>query len=285
MLEDRQLSNNSVYRNFAENLHRLVARKGTITQACVGMGLNRQQFNKYINGSVLPNEATMGKILSYLGVDLPELFRAAGSKKNNGIGSLQSGWLTTTFAQETLHQLNAESSKSVLREGLYLSYCPWPPDEKYCIRALIILRRIDGHLFFTRLVRANEYGSDSRKYKSRLQHGVVTQWKNFITMIGHQTNQVHRKTMLTFVFDDERPNACMSGLISSYSPFGQPICSRALLHYEGSSSGWRGHFKNGGMLPIGHESIRKDAAALIAEHLNPKIAVLESIDLLKDWRR
>ena len=52
----------------AKELKRLVLARGTISQACNATSINRQQFNKYLAGQVLPGARNMRKICSYLGV-------------------------------------------------------------------------------------------------------------------------------------------------------------------------------------------------------------------------
>lgn len=54
--------------SFARELRRHCARKGSIGQLCKATGINRQQFNKYLAGQMLPGARTMRKICSYLGV-------------------------------------------------------------------------------------------------------------------------------------------------------------------------------------------------------------------------
>ena len=50
---------------FGKDLKDLVLARGTIAQACKETGINRQQFNKYLAGQILPGVRTMRKICSY----------------------------------------------------------------------------------------------------------------------------------------------------------------------------------------------------------------------------
>ncbi|MEI7599437.1 MAG: hypothetical protein WCJ41_08955 [Aestuariivirga sp.] len=43
----------------------MVLARGTIVQACKHTGINRQQFNKYLAGQIMPGARTMRKICSY----------------------------------------------------------------------------------------------------------------------------------------------------------------------------------------------------------------------------
>lgn len=59
--------------SFAKELRLHCARKGSIGQLCKATGINRQQFNKYLAGQMLPGARTMRKICSYLGVSEEQL--------------------------------------------------------------------------------------------------------------------------------------------------------------------------------------------------------------------
>lgn len=60
--------------SFALELRRLCEQRGSIAAICRGTGINRQQFNKYLAGRMLPGSMNMRKICSFLGVSEAELF-------------------------------------------------------------------------------------------------------------------------------------------------------------------------------------------------------------------
>ena len=55
-----------VYLKFAENLRNACGRFETISMVCEGIGINRQQFNKYLAGRSIPNALTLRKICNFL---------------------------------------------------------------------------------------------------------------------------------------------------------------------------------------------------------------------------
>ena len=55
-----------VYLTFAENLRNACGRFETISMVCEGIGINRQQFNKYLAGQSIPNALTLRKICNFL---------------------------------------------------------------------------------------------------------------------------------------------------------------------------------------------------------------------------
>jgi transcriptional regulator with XRE-family HTH domain len=65
----------SLRENLAVNLRRLCALHGSIAAVCREMGVNRQQFDRYLSMDALPNRATTTRICDYFGIEEAELYR------------------------------------------------------------------------------------------------------------------------------------------------------------------------------------------------------------------
>ena len=283
MKVDQLGEHHSVYQIFAKNLQARVLERGSIAQTCLNLKINRQQFNKYMNGSMLPNEATMNKIVAYLGVNLAQLFEdqpSAQMRNRDGLGLHPTG---AQRVQKLLNEIYAVNSQTSLLEGVYFCYLLWLPNLNYCLRSLIIVKRVDDRMVFTRMVRINDIGNSQIEYKSRLQEGVVTQTKEFVTLIGVEARQNYRKSILSFTQAEGPSHGCMGGLLNTYTPTGLPICCRVVIHYQGSTNEWRKYYKNSGMLPINAPTIRPDAAAIILKHFHDENAILQSYDSTQAW--
>lgn len=61
--------------NLAANLRRLCATRPSVSQVCREIGVNRQQFNKYLNGTALPSAHNLRRVCEYFGVDESEIFQ------------------------------------------------------------------------------------------------------------------------------------------------------------------------------------------------------------------
>lgn len=59
--------------NFARNLRLLCSYTASISQACRAMGINRQQFTKYLNATARPSARNLRLICDYFGVEEDEL--------------------------------------------------------------------------------------------------------------------------------------------------------------------------------------------------------------------
>jgi hypothetical protein len=65
----------SLRENLAVNLRRLCAQHGSIAAVCREMGVNRQQFDRYLSMDALPNRATTARICEYFQIEEAELYR------------------------------------------------------------------------------------------------------------------------------------------------------------------------------------------------------------------
>jgi DNA-binding phage protein len=274
----------SVYQQFAKNLRARVLERGSIAQICLNLKINRQQFNKYLSGAVLPNEITMGKIVTYLGVELVQLFEDKRPVQQAHDKTSLPNLINTEPFDQVLTRVYSESSMCSLTEGVYFCYAPWLPNVRYCIRSIVIVKRIDEHLVFTRLVRINEPGVLQRKYKSRMQVGIVTQHGNIINMLGADPRRDQLKMMISCVRDNSAPHNLMGGLISTYTPVGLPASFRVVLHFQGAADQWRQLYRKSGTMAIEDPSIRPDAAAIILKYFHDENAMLHTYDVMKGWR-
>ena len=55
--------------NFARNLRALCSRKPSVSHVCRDIGINRQQFDRYLRAKALPSANTMRRICEYFGID------------------------------------------------------------------------------------------------------------------------------------------------------------------------------------------------------------------------
>ena len=60
----------------ANNINRLVKERGNISAVCRRLGINRQQFNKYLTGQHLPSQVNLNAICDYFGVTFADLISA-----------------------------------------------------------------------------------------------------------------------------------------------------------------------------------------------------------------
>ncbi|WP_319412320.1 helix-turn-helix transcriptional regulator [uncultured Cohaesibacter sp.] len=76
--------------NFIENLRYACSQKHSVSQICREIGLNRQQFNRYINGSSKPSAYNLNRIARYFALQ-PADFETAPSLFSNRLEKARKG--------------------------------------------------------------------------------------------------------------------------------------------------------------------------------------------------
>src|SRR5258705_9622204 len=65
----------SLRENLSINLRALCREHGAVAAICREMGVNRQQFDRYLTMDALPNKATTDRICRYFHIEEAELYR------------------------------------------------------------------------------------------------------------------------------------------------------------------------------------------------------------------
>ncbi len=131
-----------VRKNFSENLRSLCADYGSVAQVCRDIGLNRQQFNRYLNGGGLPSAHNLRRIARHFNVneaDLeldPAVFEVRRSRAPTMASKSPARVLTGLF----------ENQAGPLRRylGFYHGHFVTPTWPDKIMRTLIWLREQDG---------------------------------------------------------------------------------------------------------------------------------------------
>lgn len=148
----------SIYDNFGSNLRELCKSKGSVTGICRELDINRQQFNKYLNGDNFPRKATLEKICRYFAVSDVELLLP---KHDAVVGNTPAGvkpiMLKPEFS-EILCQVSAPQDMP-LKDGKYLTYF-YPSSKPDWIMRSVTFVKTEGA--FTQFKRLTGYGIQRR---------------------------------------------------------------------------------------------------------------------------
>ena len=167
---------------FSQNLRSICAEYGPIAQVCREIGINRQQFNRYLNGGGMPSAHNLRRIARHF--DLPEadLFadhdeftrRHILSRKRIASGPVD--LMIDPFRNQT----------QTLRQylGFYHSHFQTPTWDGKILRSLIWLYEKDGYVM-SRSVERVVSKDGSVNQKSRYE-GMVTQRGNRVYIVEHE---------------------------------------------------------------------------------------------------
>lgn len=255
-------------RIFGEELRKHCQRFGSISAVCEGAGINRQQFNKYLCGQMLPSARSMRKICGFLGVSEEQLFtgrgvaeqpaqppRAAAEPAGPYMGSNE---LITLLATQRLSQLTGgavTSGAGAIPEGYYYCYFPLHSSSSVLVRSLISVRQRGGVLTFSR--RTHTPLLDSAKgYVGRGKHiGVVITGPREATFVGVNRYPPFQLSHVAVNLESLFATDYYSGLAITRKNRGQ-IASNVALQYIGVGGSRRQLLLDIG--PIDLEDLRVD---------------------------
>lgn len=169
-------------RNFSDNLRSICADYGSIAQVCREIGINRQQFNRYLNGGGMPSAYNLRRIARHFELTEADLFsdhteftrRHILNQKRIASGPVD--LMIGPFRDQT----------QLLRRylGFYHSHFQTPTWDGMILRSLIWIYEKDGYVM-TRSVERVVTKDGSINQKSRYE-GMVTQRGNRIYVVEHE---------------------------------------------------------------------------------------------------
>jgi transcriptional regulator with XRE-family HTH domain len=276
----------SVYKNFAENLLALAVRNESIAKTCRDLDINRQQFNKYLSGNVLPNAVTLDRIINFFKIDALELFKPPNSDPTTPV-------IATDFVKKTNKSLTLETTVSEfkkkqldyqLRPGIYSYYLPYQNDRSQCMRGFIAISVEDGVTYFTRVLRFDDVLSGQNYSRSVAVDGVVTQVGNKLMMLGRSREDGNSINLLSIDTNNSIGKIYLLGLLLTFSRTGLPIALQAMLYHVGSIETWRQHFRQSGIISMDDPTIPNELRSIMKELTASSSAILHGIDIHKRWR-
>jgi transcriptional regulator with XRE-family HTH domain len=244
----------SPHRNFADNLRALCARHGSIAAVCSAIGMNRQQFNKYLAGSTLPNAPTLEKICGFFEIAPESLFQAPPAPGGSALPAA-----ITSALSSALDRL----SSGTLRPGCYHFYTPWPREPGKCLRAALFIYQKGGLTLFTRFTKFRNPGSRQRYELSARHDGVVLESDKAKYLLATSRKGVGNKSsgemsLVSIGVEGALSRDFQSGLALEMDPSGSPAALRATLEYRGSSALLRQTISEACILPLSDPAIPEE---------------------------
>ena len=209
----------SPHRNFADNLRALCARHGSIAAVCAAIGMNRQQFNKYLAGSTLPNAPTLEKICGFFEVAPESLFHVPQGNRPDSPGLPRAASLAL-----------GKMRQSTLRPGCYHFYTPWPREPSKCMRAALFVYQKDGLTLFSRFTKFRSPGHRQRYSLSGRHDGIVLESDNAKYLLATSHKGQGDMSLVSIGVESSLSQDFIKGLALVMDPAGHP--SRCGQHWN-----------------------------------------------------
>ena len=260
-----QIPTSPIYQNFSSNLMTQCTRHGSIASVCRALGMNRQQFNKYLSGTQLPSPATLEKICRLFKIDATALFEKPAEWHPHDLQSATEG-LDVLERLSTAHKRRItqllETSRTVkLKEGAYFMYYPWRRDPQLCARAAIIIRHRNDLTHFSRFLKIRLAGDNQKLYYQAKHDGLVFETENSHYFVGRNASGFGDVSLLSFGPSNQLRKDLMSGIALVKDTRADPVALRVVLEFQGGGSIVRRTIKAAGLLsssdPTVPEEVRR----------------------------
>jgi transcriptional regulator with XRE-family HTH domain len=228
----------SVYSEFAENLRGKCAEYNTIAEVCDGIGINRQQFNKYLAGSSLPNALTLRRICSFFDIQEQSLFLStplqAGERRRAEETMKPFGHSSRSII--SLAHLNYDFHVEALREGAYYCYFPMDNAPGMLVRSLLIVRRAGKKTSFIRLTVFPSSGKGARFLARGRHQGSVLANNTEIYFLGTNRYSPHQLSLMTIERANGSGNSFFTGVILTRSGTNLMNSRMCLMYVDGEKT-------------------------------------------------
>ncbi len=168
--------------DFSRNLRSICADTGSIASVCREIGINRQQFNRYLNGGAMPSAHNLRRIARHFGLSEAELFAPHADFNHRHIEQQRQTGLGTVDLMTGAFRDQAKSLRRYL--GFYHAHFQTPSWDGMILRSLIWLREKDGYVICRSLERVRSRDG-SIKQRSRYE-GMAAQRGNRIYVVEHE---------------------------------------------------------------------------------------------------
>ena len=231
-----------------ENIRRLVRARGNISAVCRRLGINRQQFNKYLSGQHLPSQVNINAICDYFGVSYAELISADMEvPERRHPSDYLAGY--QAFAGSALFQDVIKGSENNRLKQLVGTYCKYHYSSIYrgdIVRAVTAIYQIDEDVFgYTNLERfPNKNDSKKHDYVFKY-HGFVFMLDGRLFMADLEKLQKNEITFSIYTPIARNPVRFFFGVTSGVASnlYREPYTSKSVLdhlhHNKPAVSDWK----------------------------------------------
>ncbi len=146
--------------NLAHNLTRLCRREPSIAAICRATKINRQQFNRYLVGSAIPNAANRRKICRYFNIAEAELFRSPGAGRASSgpdapaLSPRKPPWSHAEVG--SILRLLYSNSKPSIAPGIYAAHFSQLRERGSVVQSTIVVRNDENLTTFRRVTGMTE---------------------------------------------------------------------------------------------------------------------------------
>lgn len=200
----------SLRENLAVNLRRLCAAHGSIAAVCREMGVNRQQFDRYLTMDALPNRATTARICAFFEIEEAELYKDPdAADRSGGIGKLAR--YKGQMGDGPIAARLFAPPLPTIASGFYQTFISIPGDPSQVLCALTSVRTEGERTTFRRITGLAETKGTTWSHFRGDHEGVIFERFNWFFFMGVNRREPHEPTFLAVQWGPYSPEMLLCG--------------------------------------------------------------------------
>lgn len=247
--------------HFSANLRLLCSYGRSVSDVCRRIGINRQQFNKYLTGQTDPSLATLRRICDFFGVDEAEILQDhAGFTK---LVRLRPPTLNrsedplSVNLEKVIRRDRRDASLLERHAGYYHIYMSPDPSKNYLLKSAGCIFGSGQDWFSKELER---YKDDEFAVPSMLKHsGLVFEAHSRIFIASREQGQGHGMWTSALIASDYDEPSFLPGLLQGIEPEGGHMlyATRVVWEFLGKSPNLRAVLQSCGAHKSDHPEVPK----------------------------
>ncbi|QKC82698.1 helix-turn-helix transcriptional regulator [Mesorhizobium sp. NZP2077] len=177
-----------IRKNLAANLRRLVGGHPSVAAVCRELGINRSQFERYLQGQTVPNRATARLICGYFRIDEDELYRTPAT--------VPPKHLAQSPIPQALYENMVRGPAPAIAGGTYFTYFTVPDRPDLLMRSVTFVRRDTELVTFRRVTRWAEGHRQGGARVPGWHYGVAISRLNWIYFAGINRRQTREPSVM-----------------------------------------------------------------------------------------
>lgn len=255
--------------NLSANLKHLCAHYSSVAEVCRRIGINRQQFNKYLAGTSAPSLRNLRRITTFFGVDEyeiglpPDEFIRSVMPKRGGDTSIG------TLLPQLLAQLSLDSARSLEAMknycGAYAVYFCTPVWSSHIVRSLTIIGQEGQNIFTKSLERMEVAPHNKRPPPVQKFRGTAFYIVDRIYILEYEPGSGDLVALTILYPSHRRQRHYLTGIILTVASAGnrQPFASRVVYEYLGADIDFRAELARSHLYPMDSPDIPEEIRSRI----------------------
>ena len=249
--------------DFSSNIRNLCAEKPSITHVCREIGINRQQFNRYLSGEGMPSAHNLRRICNYFGLKEADLFLSR--EKFETLHTINSNKSTKTPINILSQAFPGNLGAMRRYIGTYYSHFFTPSWDGNILKGLVMLYERDGYIV-SRSVERGTNPDGTIRFRVRFD-GLASYRSNRIFII--ESEQGNEGSMVeTILFPAHRQQiSYLRGMTMgvAWRPRLMPYSSRTIWQRVSERTSAREALKRCGVFPLDSRYINKTVRDFLSE--------------------